>query len=74
MKWIGPILVIIINVALFPLALLIGAFAMDSPDSTMLSFFIGMAFILGPPNLIFLIIYLGVKWEDEENKAVSNHE
>lgn len=56
MKWIGPILIIIINIFLFPIALLMGAFG-----GNMLGCFIAMALILGPPNLIFLIIYLGIK-------------
>ncbi|MGF9857839.1 hypothetical protein ACU3L3_27190 [Priestia endophytica] len=49
MKWIGPILIIVINIFLFPIALLMGAFG-----GNMLGCFIAMALILGPPNLIFL--------------------
>ncbi|KYG26113.1 hypothetical protein ACU3L3_12490 [Priestia endophytica] len=68
MKWIAPILVIIINIALFPIAVLIGAFG-----GNILGFCLGIAYILGPPNLIFLIIYLGIKRADKENKSVPNH-
>ncbi|MGK9185474.1 hypothetical protein KXS12_24965 [Priestia filamentosa] len=74
MKWVGPIPFIIINIALFPLALLIGVFATDSPDSTILSFLFGMAFILGPPNLLFLIIYLGIKGANKESTFVPNND
>ncbi|MBT2258392.1 hypothetical protein [Priestia megaterium] len=72
MKWIALILFIIMNIVLVPLAFIIGVFAMNSPDSTMMNFFIGMAYVLAPPNLIFLILYLGAKWTNKESNPAPN--